>query len=450
MRLRNTIILLLIAAAGLIYFFVIEQPRHERKMKEIERSTRITDLKREDIYYVTIRRDNDTLKFTREGDTWWITAPVKDKANTPVLNTLVLSALGAEIDRSIAPGEGEAADFGLGPPPAATLRLQTASKDTSLTIDLGGHNITKSHFYARVHPSEEVLLLPAGLRRYALLDLSDLRDRRLIDFTLEEVERLRTASAKRVLLWEKDAGNRWTAVVGGDTIMGNQKKIDAILRRLRGIRVKNFLSDDPADRPLYFPGETDTLSFWTGNEMKMHSVYFSARNADTCCALVAGGDRIVSISSEILGAFGETYDDLRDRNILHFDRNEVAGIRLITSDTTATILRSGSEWAFANPLLGNIDQARVNELFLLLKDLRFGEIIENRFEASPGRTPGKPSFRLALYDGEKKLLDEFTCFPEREGESSVLATSLSSKLLGRLNKDRLVDLERTFRSLRSK
>jgi hypothetical protein len=449
MRLRNTLILLLIAAAFLVYFLAVEQPRHREELQEFERSKKITDLQRETIYHVTIWRDDDTLAFTREGDNWRMIQPVVDKANTPAVNTLVATALGADIERSLPPGDNNGEAYGLGTAPDAILLLQTVTKDTSLTIRLGGHNITKSHFYAQVGTSHEVLLLPAGLRRYALQKVTAFRDDQLIDFPREEAWRFRISSVERTLLWVKDSHDRWTAVLDGDTIMGDQARIDAILRRLRGLRVREFLSDRPKEYPHYFPKEASVLSFWIGSEGTERSVHFSKRSADTCHAWVAGSDRIVSINATILDAFTETYDDLRDRNVFHFDREAVARIRMTTPDTTATIIKTGSEWAFANPALGSIDPEQFGELLRRMEGLQFGDVIENRIGASSLRKFERPSLKLTVYDGQENVIDELSCSPQPDDESSFLATSRSSRLLGGIETDSLSKLEQSFRNLRS-
>ncbi len=450
MRLKNTLILLVIAAVFLIYFFSVEQPRHQEELREIERSTRITDLKRKNIFHVTIARDVDTLAFDREGEGWRITVPVKDNANAAAVNTLVSSALEAKIERSLRSEDIDEAAYGLGSPPDATLILQTTARDTSLTIHLGRHNITKSHFYARLDTSEEVLLLPAGLRRYALQELSDFRDKSLIGFDLDDVRSLTLSSPDHSLSWTKDSRDRWTAVLSGDTVVGGKDQIDAVLRRLRGIRVRRFLSDNPADYPIYFPERANTLSIWTRPDLTKHTVYFGAGRADTCHAWVEGNDRLVSISAAILSAFDKSYDDLRDRNAFHFDREALARIRLNTAVTTATIIKTGTEWAFTNPLFGSIDQNQISNLFRQMEILLYSEVLENRISRSSAGDLLAPSFQLTLYDRQDRIVDELSCSPHESDNSRHLATSRSSGLLGLIENESLQELKQAFDNLRSK
>lgn len=450
MRLKNTLILLVIAAVFLIYFFAVEQPRHQKELREIERSTRITDLKRKNIYHVMIERDEDTLAFDREGEAWRMTEPVKDNANATAVNTLISSALQARIERSLRSEDIDEVAYGLGPLPDATLILQTAAKDTSLTIHLGRHNITKSHFYARLNTSAEVLLLPAGLRRYALQELSDFRDKSLIDFDLDDVRRLRLSSPDHSLSWNKDSRDRWTTVLNGDTVIGGKDQIDAVLRRLRGIRVRKFLSDNPADYPIYFPERANTLSIWIRPDLTKHTVYFGAGRADTCHALVDGNHRIVSVSAAILRAFDKSYDDLRDRNALHFDREALAKVRLNTADTTATIINTGTEWAFTNPLLGSIDQSQISNLFHQMEILLYSEVLENRISRSSAGDLLTPSFQLTLYDRQDRIVDQLSCSPHERDNSRHAATSRSSGLLGLIDNESLQELKQAFNNLRSK
>jgi hypothetical protein len=447
MRLKNTWILFVIAAAFLVYFFAVEQPRHEEDQEKIDQSTKISDLKREDIYHVALMRDDDTLTFTREAGTWRMTAPVNDNATDAMINTLISSAVYARIERTLQPGNNDESSFGLGLSPDAILHFETVTKDTSLTIRLGRHNITKSHFYAQVGTSNEVLLLPAGLRRYAMQEISDFRDRSMIDFSLDDIRKLHISSADHTLLWYKDSSNRWAATLDEDTIYGNTGQIEAILRRMRGIEAKEFVSDKPVDHSTYFTKEAGTISLWMGIENVEYTVHFSSKSVNTCHARVAGNNRIMLIDATILGAFDKSYDDLRDRKVFHFEPVDLGKIRLETSDLTATIIKTGPEWAFENPGLGGIDQSHVGVLLRRMDGLQFDDIIENRIRGSSAEKFLPTPFKFTLFDRDENVIDELSCVPHPDDNSLRLATSRSSRLLGLIANKNLLELEQSFRNI---
>ncbi|MFH1754356.1 MAG: DUF4340 domain-containing protein [Candidatus Latescibacterota bacterium] len=448
MRLKNTWILLVIAAGFLIYFFAVEQPRHEKNLAGIEQSSKITSLSLQDIHYVMIERRGETVAFERVPEGWVMTSPVEDLADKAAVNTLISSAVGARIESVVESGGTDASRYGLGSTPDATLLLFSSGKDSSLTMRIGGHNITKSHCYVQVDASAEVVLLPAGLRRYALQEVSEFRDISLIDFVLADVARMQLSGPARTLSWSKDSQGRWAAVVAGDTISGNRTEIEAILHRLRGIRIKSFMSDDPLDLSTYFAGPAGTISFSIAEESTACSVLFSARDADSCFAVVEGGSRIVSIDATILSAFDRSYDDLRDKNILHFVRDDVVKIRMVTSDTTATVIKLASEWTFANPAMSEIDQTKINDLLVLLQGLRFRVVLASRLDGSSLDEFNHPALRVSLYDDREMIVDEFFCSrPQEDGQAR--ATSRTSAILGTVPGESLKAVEQAFRGIRS-
>ncbi|NIM19448.1 MAG: DUF4340 domain-containing protein [Candidatus Latescibacteria bacterium] len=450
MRFKSTWILLVITVAIVAYFLLVEQPRHRQERESAELATQLTALKRENIQHVILRRAAETLEFTKQGDDWQVAFPVSDKGEDSAINMLVSSAVDAKIERTFAVSDEDLPGFGLGEQPDAILVLQTSNRDTSLTIRIGGHNITKSHFYAQKDTAADVLLLPAGLRRYALWELSEFRDKDVIDFVTENVQKLELASIGRVLTWEKDTENQWVAVSNGDTIRGDDSEITVILRRMRALKAKEFVSDDPAEFETYFPGDNKTIALWLGPERARQSVIFGDKKPDSCFVKLDASDRIVLIDPDILDVFDKTYNDLRDRHLLRFDRGELFMITLETPDTTAKIIRAGAEWAFANPKLGSILQTSMNLLLYKLEGLKFTNVLEERLIDPKSHGFSNPSFQVTLFDWHENIIDRFVCGDESSSIGTRTTTSRSSSVLAEIEQSTLDDLKKAFQDIKKK
>ncbi len=450
MRLKNTWILLTIAIVFIVYFVAIEQPRHRKELETTESSYQLTGLSREDIYSVTIERPGETLEFIREGKKWRIISPVNDVAEDASVNTLISSAVETRIERKLTGRDEEASTFGLGDTPDAKMILRTSTKDTILTIRLGSHNITKSHFYAQKDTSPDILLLPAGLRRYALWAVPEFRDKKVVDFELDDVKRFEIVSNDRELAWERDEKNRWMTIAAGDTIRGDAKEIDTILHRLRALRVKKFLSDDPDDYAIYFPGKKNEITLWLAEDRIETSVALAGKAPDSCFAKRKGNDRITLTDSAILGVFDKSYHDLRDRHLLMFDREEISTIRLETTDTTATIVRAGTDWAYANPLLGKIEQRKITALLRRIENLKYSSVIEERLDNPSGFGFSNPYLKLTLLDWPGSVADQLLCGSEGDTMGVRYVTSSSSRILAGIETTDLEALVDAFHDVRKK
>jgi hypothetical protein len=447
-RFRNTWILLAVVVAFLAYFFFIEQPRHRQKLESEELSDQLTTLRAEDIHHITIERPGETLQFMRQEDSWRMTSPVADAVDEASINTLLLTAVNARVESKFAVEEKELSDFGLGEPPDVKLTLETQDRDTTLVITTGSHNITKSHCYARKDTFSEVLLLPAGLRRYALREVAEFRNKKVIEFMVDRVRELEITSAEQMLSWEKDAENRWVSFMRSDTIKGDKRDINGILSGIRALRVKEFVSDDPSDFEKYFSDEKKSISLWIGSDRSKKTILFGKKKEDGCYIKRESEDRTVLIDSTILDVFEKTYRDLRDRRLLHFQRIDIARIQLETRDTLATIIKTGGEWAFENPVLGSIEQYKVSNILHKMENLKYDYVIEEHLRDTSAYGFSQPSFRLTVYGTDESIIDELICGSYIENGQFKYATSRITGVLAKVRQNALEDLERAFHDIR--
>ena len=449
MRLRNSWILLAIALVFLVYFFVIEQPRHRESLEATRRAGRLTELTLADIHYVTIDRPGETVELTRIGDQWQLIAPVADLAARSNVNALVTSVVEARIARSIPAGEEDLDEYGLADPPAAVIRFATVSRDTVLTIQLGNYSITRSHCYARKPDSGEILLLPAGLRRYALLDLSEYRDDKVIRFELEAVSRFVLSAAGRSNRWHRTDRDGWETVVQGDTIAGDNHELEAILHRLRGLRVRRFISDNPAETGRYFTDSSPAITLWFKNEEDFETIRFEPCTQDSCYVKREQNIRLALADPAILAAFEKTVEDLRDRRLLHFDRAGIGKIGYRTTGFTAGIVKTPREWAYDNPALGAIEPGRLGLILAALENLEWLRVAGERLENYAGFGFDAPFMEITVWNKEGGLVDRLRCGAAAAGGGRY-ATSRTTRRLVVIDQDRLADIDAAFKSIRTK
>ncbi len=428
---------------------MIEQPRHENNLKTELQAGRITDLTLADIHHLTIERAGELLEFTRIGDQWRLDAPVEDLAARSSVNSLITSVVGARIERSL-PVEGEdLSSYDLADPPAAVVRLATVSGDTVLAIRLGSHSITKAHCYARMEDGGDILLLPAGLRRYALLELPGYRDDKVVRFKIEAVQSFELASTGNAVQWHRNGRGGWDTIVRGDTITGDTDELEAILHRLRGLRVRKFISDDPAETGRYFSEGSPALTMWFEDKEATEKIWFEPFNRDSCYAKKDRNTRLVLTDNPILAAFEKTIDDLRNRRLLHFDRAAIGRIRYLTADTTATIVKTARKWAYDNPALGTIEHVKTEPLLSALENLKLSRVVAEEVVDKAAHGFDAPFMVITVWDPEGNVIDRLRCGAEAPG-SSRYVTSRSSSLLAEIDLDQLADITAAFRNLRVK
>jgi hypothetical protein len=438
-----------IAVLAAVYFFAVEQPRYEKKERAEELSKKLTTIDKKSVKFLSIEHaGGERLRFAKEGEEWRMLAPLEDRADKVNINVLINSIADAEIERRLEPGEVSPADVGLDKP-AAVVKLQTSGKDTTLTLAVGNHNLTKSHFYARLDTSREILLLPATIRRYAVKGVSDFRDKRVIDFDINDVRKLAISRDGKTMTWMKRPGADWFTIVGKDTIKGDSYGIQSILRKMKALRVTDFVSDDPKDFEKYSHGREHKLTIWTGDDMARKALLCAGGKQGKCYVKRESNDRIVSPDDNIMEVFDKTVDDLRLKKLLAFNRNDLAKIVIALPDTTSEIEKAGKDWAFPNPAMGTIRQYKVSTFLTKLENLKFGEVVDEHFASAKGYGMEKPSCRISLYDHEGKLIDEFVAGElDRSGKERYV-TSTSSRLLALADVQMIDQIWKSFKSIRS-
>src|SRR3990170_4711118 len=121
----KTLALLAVLAAGLGGFLVVDSywltPKRE---KAAGAKGRLWSIEPKDVEVLTIKRKADTVKLTRAGDGWEMLEPVKTRANSGIVNEVVIGLATARVDREIDPTPAKPADLaGLGSISRSTLAV---------------------------------------------------------------------------------------------------------------------------------------------------------------------------------------------------------------------------------------------------------------------------------------------------------------------------------------
>jgi len=447
MRFKPTLILLVITIIALGYFFRVEQPRHRRQQDKAISEHRLTEIKAEDIGAATLVRPDATLVFFSRDGTWRMSKPTEDRADQASVNTLVRTVVDAQIHSQFAAEQDQLADYGL-ENPAATLRLGDDARDDLLVIEIGDFNLTKTHCYARERASANVLLLPAGLRRYAVRSVFEFRDKKVTDIDVDDVVTLSVASGQQQLTWHRASDDQWVSYQSADTIRGDKSSVEAILRELRALRAKDLLDDGPADMERLFTSPAGEISLWLRSDSMKVAFLFSQRDSSGCFVKVDAKRRIELVDATALDVFDRSLADLRDRKLLHFARDRLARVALEAEGLSISIVKSGTTWSFANPTFGAIDPAAMRTFLNELESLKYRTIIEETLSDPRAYGLDPPSYRLMLYDDDGHMIDQLTSGATRPGPRLRYATSLSSRHMGTIDAEPLEEIRSMFEDFR--
>ena len=395
--------------AAVAYFFLVEQPRHRRQAQDEHREVALSSLDAESIDAVDIVRPDVNIRFELRPSGWRMITPVEDRVEDVKVNTLVRAITDGAIERRLDGGE-DLSQYGLDAPVAV---VTLSGSQGTAKVSVGALTLTKVGVYVQIAGSDDVLIAPAGIHRYALRTLYDFREKDIVLMRAEDVRRFTVASPSGEMTWLRRGDKDWVTVVRNDTIGGDVNEVEAIVRELRGLRAAEILPADeagialvgePAGKVTIEATGQDPLEVTVG-EPRDNSTYIS----------VAGRDRICRVNASLVHIFEKDLENLRDRRLVRFGFSKASTITFETEQNTTSLVRTGNDWSYANPTLGTLDQDAVVELVTRLQNVRLREVLGREAPADLDFDVAHAPFRAAIFADDGSIIDEFAAGPRRTG-----------------------------------
>src|SRR5712691_6845440 len=182
MNWRNTLILAIIALAGVAYFrfFEMKRPGTQEARSQAQN---MVNFDRTKIDVIVIQNGDQKIEIRRHDDKWRLETPIRDQADASLVNNLLLDLENWQKDAAISAKEMEAdksklADYGLANP---KLRLKLLGPDAPPEIFFGKDAALEGKMYVRFGNSKETFLANQSVKKAIEKKPEDFRDRKLTD-----------------------------------------------------------------------------------------------------------------------------------------------------------------------------------------------------------------------------------------------------------------------------
>lgn len=436
---RRTIVLFVVAVVVVALYVFVEHPREERSQRALETSERLAEFDPNRIDGIRIDRGDSTITLAIRGTHWELISPLEDVADVAAVQRLVREVAEAKVARDIGPVT-DPSRYGLDHP--VTLAF-VAGTDTLSRLLVGGETVDRSYAYARRGGRPDVLLVPTGVRRYALPAIEDFRDKHVVEFDIGVVTEFTETRPGGAMRWFRSQGG-WRTVVGADTIRGDAISVEGILRRLRAMRARAFLPAGAAAAALAAAPRSVHLVKRPPDPPV--TVRVAALDDGRVVATASDRHRVVEVDSSALDAFAPGLSQLRDLAVFHLGDQRPARLELVSGDLIVTLVRRGREWGFPNPSLGTVESARVEHIVRAIAGLRYRRI-EFEHPPTPPKNALPPTFHLVVGTTGGTMIDEMTAWlSTTRGEQR--ATSRSSRVTGLVDQSAIESLVAQFNRVR--
>jgi hypothetical protein len=406
---------IVVAAVAVIYW---REGRSELLSAQKEKQRAVFSLSgAEAIKELLIKNGSNQVVITRNAPPapagWSITKPILTEADATTVDALVRDLVDLKRSRSLeetAHKKGEdLVLFGLDKPRVEV--TVTLADGTSQTLAVGKKNSFDDTLYVKRAKNDDILIVPGTIFYQLDVDLYKLRDKRVVKFETNAITRLTVSrNAQPAYTVEKSGDNYQFSAP--QKALADTGKIRNLLSSLTSLRANRFATEKATATDLLKYNLTPPavrVALEAGSTTNGVTVLMSSVKEDSKMlyyVMREGDSPIMEVSAEnLMSELGDDFGALRDKRVLHFDRDAVstivlqgesgAPIKLTRADATRD---TPERWQIAEPSQSPADPVQISSLLFKLWDLQAARMVTDQAKDSDLKAAGldKPVRTISL------------------------------------------------------
>jgi len=337
MRLRNTIIVLVLFAMVGGYAFIVSH------YSETEATQKLIAVKQDDIAKIELKySDRDIVLERDKGKPWRLVKPVGADADQAQANNLARAIAEGVLVRTLDDKPADLAPFGL-KPPTTTVTVTTFDHKTVPAIEVGKSTPIGFNTYVRLANSPAVLLTEGAFSSGMNKTVNDLRVRDLMAFKLDDVEKLTIARDNGQTVEIDRDGDNWKIVKPAPS-PADDTAVRMALGTLVNARASDFVADAPGNVNQYGlekPHLTATVVLKNGEQQSM--LFGFKQNEQGKSGIYARrGERapVYAVAEYVMTSLDKSPLDFRDKTIVKVDPEMVETVKVKNGDGEFTLKRA--------------------------------------------------------------------------------------------------------------
>jgi hypothetical protein len=343
MRGGRSLVVLLALALGLgAYIYFIEAERDPSGTETLEQVFEVEEASAID--WMEVQTDaGEVTTLEKSGDDWRLVAPVTAPADAPAASAIADALATIDIVAVLDENPTDLTQYGL-EPARATVAFRTAGVDTLHRLKIGNRTPTGSDIYAQVEGDPRLLLVAAYREDTLNRTTFELRDKRVLDFAREDVDRItiEPASGPDVTLAREDGDWRLTEPT---TARADFSPVDSLISRVDQARMSSIVNES-GEEPTAAELRTFGLdrprlvaTFGAGSNQARLAIGGDAEAA-TVYARDLSRPLVFTVEESLLTDLTRQPADLRVKDVFDFTTFSATGIEITADGTTRTFAKS--------------------------------------------------------------------------------------------------------------
>jgi hypothetical protein len=315
--------------------------RNEISKKADEfRDRKLSDLTLNQVNKAIIKTGAGEIEVERKDNHWFINRPLKARGDDSKIGDLISLAIAARVE-AFMPDVTKLGENGL-EQPRGTITLSVEGDPQPQVLLLGNDSKDekgKLRIYAKLSSRNAVVVLPQSLEKFFVVRPNDLRDRKLVQFTNDLVDRITIEpTGKEKLVFARSGAKAWVRKAEQDVPVYGAL-LTRLLDDLGAAMVSDFVSDVATELPKYGldqPQLTVTLSAFSSEntaetkagERPILTLLLGKEEADNLYARVDDEPFIVSTPKTLLDSIPTDATQLQPLEIYQFKPEEIASLEV--------------------------------------------------------------------------------------------------------------------------
>ncbi|MEB2310148.1 MAG: DUF4340 domain-containing protein [Candidatus Brocadiaceae bacterium] len=446
MKLKTTIILLIVAAIGISYIFLYEKKQLPHEEWERLQKKVLPDFKSSMIKKIELNNESGKVVLEKTEDNFWhIIEPQKLRSDNSEVNSILsefefMNKVGSFSQEGDKPFDLK--DYGLDAPkisitmytdiPAKRDKIQVMGPKDKYTVFVGQKLAAGDNVYIKLDSSDEVIVVPGTLLGKLTKNVLDLRSKWVFTFDKEAVDNVQIKTTEYTIACNRK-GNFWRLSEPVNDL-ADLEKIRDLLSKLKNLQIDrtDFITEESDDLVKYgldVPRFTVTIT----ERGVGQSVVFGHSLDNKVYAKRTDEPTIFFLKDIILADLSKKPNELRDRKVVRFESIGTYGVNKLeikTPDDLVAIEKSlDLDWKLTKPVNIYADQDTVKNFIEKIKTLEIEDFVSDKptdlsvyglkdpvFEISVTKEEDK---ELAKFYVGNKATDGTKCYVKRVGEDPV-------------------------------
>ncbi len=381
MNTTTTLILLVIVVALAVWikFYESKRPNSEERKRL---AGNVVNFDEDNLDGIVIQNGDDRIELRKSDKKWRLEAPIKDQADSSLVDALVSALQSWQKDETISEDEiekdkGRLEEYGLD---KAKLRVKLLGKEMPPEILFGKDAALEGKMYVRLENSKDSFLVSQQVKTNVGKKAEEFRDRKLTDLGNAQVSRVTLKTPAGEMELQKQ-GEHWE-IVRPLRARGDNQKIGDLISQVTAARIQQFVAEAGGDLQPYGLAEArGSITLYKQDDKEGQVLQIGGtppEQQDQVYVRFSARNFVYTLPKKIEEILNTKPADLRDRHLVRFDTNLLDRITIDAAGKGKTVLaRKEQAWTIASANNQLANNTEVTRLLDTLKNEQVTRFVED-------------------------------------------------------------------------